>query len=199
MYRLSSIFLLFIYYFIFVDSNDGPSESPIENETTEKPAFNLELFNALKAFSDEMEERKAEGDVVEGQNDSALFDPLNPCAHFSGNWTHFNGSCYKKFHVDMMHAASKALCERKNAKLASIHSQEEQDFVFNAYGHSWIGLEKVNGTWTWSDGSAMDYTNWGYARWGEDQATISNSDTGFWSESRAVIVTGPICRKSPRS
>jgi hypothetical protein len=49
--------------------------------------------------------------------------------------------------------------------LASIHSQEEQDFVFpliQPYSKVWLGLndEDAEGTFVWEDGSALDYTNW---------------------------------------
>jgi hypothetical protein len=56
----------------------------------------------------------------------------------------------------------------QNGNLVSITSQSEQSFIetnFSNYSSNvMLGLltggHKVNGTWTWSDGSAWNYTKW---------------------------------------
>jgi len=60
-------------------------------------------------------------------------------------------------------------CSSFGGSLASIHSKEENDFVFNliqphndggVYGHTWFGATCVNGAYTWDDGTPWDYQNW---------------------------------------
>ena len=60
--------------------------------------------------------------------------------------------------------------------LSSITSEEEDNFIKSfapvvtfSYGGdgeilygAWIGLVQQNGTWTWSNGEDIDYTNWGF-------------------------------------
>jgi len=46
--------------------------------------------------------------------------------------------------------------------LVSIHNDQEQTLVNNAFGGGWIGLNDVanEGAFVWSDGSPVDYTRW---------------------------------------
>ena len=49
--------------------------------------------------------------------------------------------------------------------LVSIHSEAENQFIYNSFRDSvgrslWIGALKVNSNWTWSDGTPWDYDKW---------------------------------------
>ncbi|XP_030015951.1 macrophage mannose receptor 1-like [Sphaeramia orbicularis] len=103
-------------------------------------------------------------------------------------WQPFKGYCYKFFteETDWIHAS--ASCIRHDAKLLSIEDPSEQDFIFNSIkmlddsAHTvWIGLiRSKKGAWLWSDGTVMDYTNWGEGQPSEyNNAVIVLSD-GKW-------------------
>jgi len=60
-------------------------------------------------------------------------------------------------------------CKEEGGHLASIHSKEENDFVFKVvnegdknHPYYWIGLEGLipEEQFVWSDKSALNYTNW---------------------------------------
>ncbi|XP_071494107.1 echinoidin-like [Diadema antillarum] len=100
-------------------------------------------------------------------------------------WTAFQGHCYRYFSVENttwyeaeLHCRSFAVpCNERDGApqlghLVSIHSQEETDFIVSLYEtvrnkrvstktRVWIGLhDKVTeDTFTWSDGSPLDYRN----------------------------------------
>lgn len=61
--------------------------------------------------------------------------------------------------------AAQTFCEDIGGDLVSIHSDEENAFVYQNAGMAgrvWIGFtdEAVEGQWIWSDGSVVDYTRW---------------------------------------
>ena len=58
-------------------------------------------------------------------------------------------------------------CEADGGNLASIHSAEENEIIKNMIGgygngraHIGINDKQTEDTWTWSDGTAVGYTNW---------------------------------------
>ncbi|XP_002737989.1 C-type Lectin CRL-like [Saccoglossus kowalevskii] len=82
-------------------------------------------------------------------------------------WYPYNGYCYKYYECEMEWTMAEAQCltDSPTAHLASIHSSEENDFVFAFQGglnNIWIGFNDraQQYTWEWSDGSPVDYTNW---------------------------------------
>uniref|UniRef100_A0A914CDL3 C-type lectin domain-containing protein n=1 Tax=Acrobeloides nanus TaxID=290746 RepID=A0A914CDL3_9BILA len=65
------------------------------------------------------------------------------------------------------------MCQNDGANLASIHSPEENSYIANSTymylqqeRNVWIGIYLDNSTltWKWTDGSFVDYTNWGFER-----------------------------------
>ncbi|XP_041665587.1 ladderlectin-like [Cheilinus undulatus] len=84
-------------------------------------------------------------------------------------WYSFNGRCYKYVATSMTWADAELHCVSIRANLVSIHSLAEQDFVKTlirnfdpGLKHTWIGLSDVHkeGSWMWSDGSAVNTTIW---------------------------------------
>ena len=80
---------------------------------------------------------------------------------------HFNGHIYRAFDMSLTWHEAKAYCEGSGGHLATITSQEEQDFIEqllqegtkNCY---WLGAtdEKIEGQWEWVTGEPFTYTNW---------------------------------------
>eukprot|EP00057_Strongylocentrotus_purpuratus_P027654 XP_011682128.1 PREDICTED: macrophage mannose receptor 1 isoform X1 [Strongylocentrotus purpuratus] len=100
-------------------------------------------------------------------------------------------------------------CMQSGGYLASIHSQEENDFLKNymvRFGevedrkYSWIGLREytTEGVFSWSDGSAVDYTSWTSGEPndynGEEQCAEYYSG-GTWNDANCAKETVFVCRK----
>uniref|UniRef100_A0AAZ1WYN2 C-type lectin domain-containing protein n=1 Tax=Oreochromis aureus TaxID=47969 RepID=A0AAZ1WYN2_OREAU len=77
-------------------------------------------------------------------------------------WTRFGSSCYFKSTESKTWSDSRRDCQDKGADLVMINSKEEQEFIRNMRGESWIGLRAKNTSsgskWEWVDGSALTET-----------------------------------------
>jgi hypothetical protein len=78
--------------------------------------------------------------------------------------------------------AARAFCMIQGGDLTSIQSQAENDFLFDAInqlsnGKWWMGFNDraAEGTWVWSDGSAVVFTHW---EMGEPNNVGGNEDCG---------------------
>ena len=71
---------------------------------------------------------------------------------------------------------AKILCQADGGGLLSIHGAAENAFVADSFGADpiWLGLtdEAQDGTFVWSDGTALDYENW---KDGEPQDTVGST------------------------
>ncbi|XP_043192002.1 macrophage mannose receptor 1-like [Amphibalanus amphitrite] len=94
-----------------------------------------------------------------------------PCC--PNGWHLFQGQCYYVEERPLDAASAEAECRRAGSKLASIHSQEENDFIENLAfqrksgmpkrtPHLWIGgRRKTPGAdWVWSDCSDWNFWHW---------------------------------------
>ncbi|XP_035259739.1 C-type lectin domain family 19 member A [Anguilla anguilla] len=103
-----------------------------------------------------------------------LLNPSQPaiCPLF---WTEFESHCYRFFPLNRTWAEADLYCAEfsnglKSAKLASIHSWEENVFVYDLVNSRipgipmdiWIGLHdrRQEGTLEWTDGSPFQYSYW---------------------------------------
>ncbi|CAJ0922021.1 unnamed protein product, partial [Mesorhabditis belari] len=93
--------------------------------------------------------------------------------HCQQGWQYFPRTGYSYMIVeDLNYDDAKSFCVSNGGQLASIHSDEENDFVTNLCSctdgcvhdhqdHSFavynIGAQKINGNWTWLDGTPYDY------------------------------------------
>ncbi|KHN77461.1 Collectin-12 [Toxocara canis] len=92
----------------------------------------------------------------------------DPCPK---SWLYFEptDSCYKNFTLagETHQDRYEAYCVRHGAHLASIHSDDEVDFLRKNYGNEerwkgfWMGMvmDSFN-RWSHLDGSVVDYFNW---------------------------------------
>nr|XP_024654915.1 C-type lectin domain family 4 member M-like [Maylandia zebra] len=74
-------------------------------------------------------------------------------------WMRFGCSCYFKSTECETWSDSRRACQDKGADLVMINSKEEQEFVNEFGGYSWIGLRSKQTSggykWEWVDGSAL--------------------------------------------
>ena len=78
----------------------------------------------------------------------------------------YNGHYYQTFPVGRITwEDAKKRCEDKGGHLATITSQDEENFVeqkvnTNSYNYYWLGATDVDGSWQWVTREEFDYTNW---------------------------------------
>jgi hypothetical protein len=88
-------------------------------------------------------------------------------------WRRFQESCYYfgtlATYLDWYEAASECKTEHINSTLPSVHSAEEGKFLQDNISSDqfWVGASRNVGadytsssSWTWSDGTPMNYTTW---------------------------------------
>ncbi|PKK24496.1 synaptotagmin XVII, partial [Columba livia] len=90
-------------------------------------------------------------------------------------WTEYEGHCYRYFPINKTWAEADLYCAEfsigiRSAKLASIHSWEENVFVYDLVNSRvpgiptdiWTGLNDLRqeGHFEWTDGSSFDYHYW---------------------------------------
>ncbi|XP_076735432.1 CD209 antigen-like protein 2 isoform X2 [Maylandia zebra] len=79
-------------------------------------------------------------------------------------WTRFGSKFYFKSTENKTWSDSRRACQDKGADLVMINSKEEQEFVSNFRGFSWIGLRSNQTSggskWEWVDGSALTERFW---------------------------------------
>jgi len=111
------------------------------------------------------------------------------------------------FWVDssVLYAWSEAehLCRARGMELASLHSQEEHDFLWGLTGgheSMWIGLSDraAEGDFVWTDGTPLDFEGWyhGEPDGGEAQNCVymRPGDTGEWRDWDCQYVMMAACR-----
>ena len=79
-------------------------------------------------------------------------------------WQEWNQACYKLTKDFKPFSNASSICRQSGAKLVSIASLQENEFVHNVseIEDVFIGLRaaKANDSFVWSDGSTFDYTRW---------------------------------------
>jgi len=83
-----------------------------------------------------------------------------------GGWSQFGENCYKYFNNSVEWGEAREQCRSEKADLASIHFEEEHDFLLEIIGNArnvWVGGRRsCSGCedFEWSDGTPMDFTAW---------------------------------------
>lgn len=92
------------------------------------------------------------------------FDLALTASCVNSAWKYFRNACYYFGSGKMNYTEAKSGCAAMgvNAYLASVNSALEQSFLNTTYPAKkyWLGLEAINGTWKWIDGTTYNYTNW---------------------------------------
>lgn len=114
-----------------------------------------------------------------------------------------NGHRYVLVNIRMTWCEAKAHSERLGGYLATITSQEEQDWICQNFPDArfWLGGtdEDVDGEWRWVTGEEWGYTNWGQGEpndflLGEDaleMSTLLDNTNGLWNDLPAGSLTFP--------
>ena len=78
----------------------------------------------------------------------------------ASDWSEFQGGCYKFYGGSKeTWLLSDAICLSDGARLTSVHSEEELDFLNDLSGgyNYWIGGYPKDNTWVWSDFTGFDF------------------------------------------
>ncbi|XP_078537170.1 hepatic lectin-like [Lissotriton helveticus] len=130
--------------------------------------------------------------------------PANPCGTGPETWEYYGGSCYLILNLKSNWMAAKMKCESKNATLAVITSEGEQNFLKSKTKDQrfWIGLTDVDEEqeWRWIDGT--DYKS-GIKFWkpGEPNDSNKNEDcahlwiNGEWNDVHCTYQCFALCEK----
>ena len=119
-----------------------------------------------------------------------MFDGLKlfPISGCGSTWKQFGSHCYKLFGDKLSWNDAQVRCEKEGSNLASVHSLEENQFLFNLSPEGvWIGAndKAKEGTWVWTDGSAWKLENW---RTGEPNNDHGNNE--HCAEMKAKVQNG---------
>ncbi|PIC38780.1 hypothetical protein B9Z55_010676 [Caenorhabditis nigoni] len=101
-------------------------------------------------------------------------------------WFGATNYCYKTVIEQAYFYGADDACKRDGARLASVHSAFENDFLvsisntgfkldFNKNTNVWIGLYLSDGYWKWVDGTPADYANWAAGE-------LNNLDSELYTE-----------------
>ena len=126
------------------------------------------------------------------------------------SWTFYANKCFKSVRKTISWSNSVSECESMipegvtRGTLASIRNDAENDFLANLAGaDSWIGGSRQGDSWTWTDGSVFNYTNWNTGEPNnengqEDSIMLHWDGTGVWNDAgRDWLLGGYICQYEP--
>ncbi|XP_023933559.1 macrophage mannose receptor 1-like [Lingula anatina] len=131
--------------------------------------------------------------------------PACPLEHY---WRGYGDYCYKRVFGRQTWFQAWELCKNLGGDLASFHSQrqmnEAADVPQYASGYRdnfWIGLHKPtkNSSYVWTDGSALDYTNWDEGEPNdhnglESCVELNRGQRGLWNDANCYTLKQCICQ-----
>jgi len=85
------------------------------------------------------------------------------CDHSGQGWSSWSGHCYRFFEENLSWQDARNKCIAAGADLVAIANQAENDFVATLANTTFFtGLNDIDseGSWKWSNGSGVSYTNW---------------------------------------
>lgn len=107
--------------------------------------------------------------LTDSNNESIIYDTkrINVTVKGTLSTGTFNNHSYRVFDTSMTWTEAKAACEEIGGHLATISSNEEQDYVQQLIKSTkkeniWIGgcFSAANNSWSWVDNTEWNYTNW---------------------------------------
>ena len=159
-----------------------------ENTTIDKDLFSLGLINpgetielstrlpAVGTLTPLVQVVDANGHVLADQDgnplDGHFLAPITTAGIYYAqvrgltSWS-FNGHTYLLTSGNLTWSAAEAEAQAVGGHLVTINDQAEQDWLQTTFAQDpWIGLNDVatKGTWLWSSGQPVSYTNWSYGQ-----------------------------------
>ncbi|KAL7886208.1 hypothetical protein AOLI_G00065030 [Acnodon oligacanthus] len=115
--------------------------------------------------------------------------------------------CFRYYRTELTWTEAENECVKYNGNLASVHSLQENAFLQNfiklvtgTFTRVWLGAtdNAKEGTWLWSDGSKMNYQNWGPTQPSnylgkENCLEINYGDTLQWNDDACDVRKPFIC------
>ncbi|KAH9523861.1 hypothetical protein Btru_047253, partial [Bulinus truncatus] len=100
--------------------------------------------------------------------DQYSFTCVKPSGHCPDGWNTAEDTCFKMFpKPKLLWSHAKKHCTELGAELLKITSQKIQDEIsltvyplINLMSSFWIGISDETGSFTWSDGSSVNFSNW---------------------------------------
>ncbi|CAD7685685.1 unnamed protein product [Nyctereutes procyonoides] len=115
--------------------------------------------------------------------------PGSECNTCPEKWLNFQRKCYYFGEEPKRWIQARFACSKLQGRLASIHSQEEQDFLAryaNKKG-TWIGLRDLDreGEFIWMDENPLNYSNWRPGEpnnGGQGEDCVMMQGSGQWND-----------------
>ncbi|KAK0060017.1 macrophage mannose receptor 1, partial [Biomphalaria pfeifferi] len=121
------------------------------------------------------------------------------------DWMYYKGHCYYMSNENKSWTTARDFCRAKGGDLASINSEEENNFVMNLQSQKmirdiWIGLnKKFRDTYVWSDESPENYLAWFITQPkdvdGSERCVTMKIDHGRWFNSRCFKELPFLCKR----
>jgi thiol-disulfide isomerase/thioredoxin len=120
-----------------------------------------------------------------------------PQAHPASRRVHNpdTGHDYQRIDVPMTWQEAKEYCERHGGHLATATSAEENQFIYENFGHDrvcWLGAtdEENEGTWKWVTGEPWEYANWFEGEPSNGEGEDGRENYLAFGNSESVVVDG---------
>lgn len=123
-------------------------------------------------------------------------------------WVKFDKYCYlirNKYHGVRTWSLARQYCLDKGSDLASIHSYEEQAFLYDIVNkgrhNAWVGLNdrRIENHMVWTDDTPLDYLNWDAKEPNDNNGRENCIEmvylSGKWNDNRCSSYRGYICKK----
>lgn len=128
--------------------------------------------------------------------------------HCDEGFSFWSGQCYcfDYARVEILYQQAVTLCKQLNSHVLSIHSEEENKFVNKNHKVKsvWLGLNKRNGIWKWSDGTPLNYSHWDFSQpnSGSDNKCAKLNcvaKSGKWHDVPCKHEYGVVCKYNPKT
>jgi len=127
----------------------------------------------------------------------------------SGDWSVFGSACYRLFDTKKSWDEAENQCIGEDGHLASVHSQQEHDFIVSLSSEPlWLGAKNdlsSEGAWGWSDGSCWLVTAWSGGEPNGDGGGQNCVETNYvrrsviqtkkWNDVQCEKKLGFVCKK----